>query len=155
MPRDDGAEESRKKTIMYKDDVNLPNDRRPKRVIISKSRYKLYEPPQRSNFSVCLDNIKRERQSISAVANQPTTSGRTPLRKPERGSDEFPQPGPSMFTSFARPQSTMVLTERRKLYFKDALVEYKRRRSTAPRRIKIIKVYGKVTYPAMSKRLIP
>lgn len=147
MPRDDGAEERRKRTVLYKDDINLPTDRQaPKRVVISKSRYKLYEPPQRSNFSVCLDNIRRERQSvIQPASSKASTSSKLSYRRLERGSDES-HPGTSMQTSFARPQSSMILTERRKLYFKDALIEYKRRRQTAPRRIKIIKVYGRLAH---------
>nr|XP_019546480.2 uncharacterized protein LOC109416840 [Aedes albopictus] len=147
MPRDDGAEERRKRTVLYKDDVNLTTDRQaPKRVVISKSRYKLYEPPQRSNFSVCLDNIRRERQSIiQPVSSKASTSSKLSYRRVERGSDES-HPGTSMQTSFARPQSSMILTERRKLYFKDALIEYKRRRQTAPRRIKIIKVYAPLNW---------
>ncbi|XP_065092702.1 uncharacterized protein LOC135713500 [Ochlerotatus camptorhynchus] len=137
MPHEDEEEKGQKKTVVYKDlDLRSQHDRRPKRVVISKSRYKLYDQPQRSTFSICLDNIKRERQSIS-LADVPTTS-----KKLDRSLEDFQQPGPSTTTSFAHPDSSLILTGKRSLYFKDALVEYKRRRTPAPRRIKIIKVYA-------------
>ncbi|XP_062560866.1 uncharacterized protein LOC134225099 [Armigeres subalbatus] len=141
MPHNDGEEKRPKKSVVYKNDGTLPtaSDRRPTRVVISKSRYKLYEPPQRSTFSVCLDNIKRERQSIF-LARKPSTSGSISRRSPDPSVDDFRKRIQSI--SFANPSSSTGLTEKKRLYFKDALLEYQRRRTIIPRRIKIIKVYA-------------
>lgn len=141
MPHEDEEEKRQKKKVVYKDlDVRTQYDRRPKRVVISKSRYKLYEQPQRSTFSICLDNIKRERQS-TILADAPTKS-RTYSIPTDPSLEDVQQPGPSTTGSFARPDSSMIITGKRSLYFKDGLVEYKRRLTTTPRRIKIFKVYG-------------
>lgn len=145
MPHDE-EEKRQKKTVVYKDlDLRSQHDRRPKRVVISKSRYKLYDQPQRSTFSICLDNIKRERQS-TILADAPDDDAPTRSRyhsiPTDRSFEDLQQPGPSTTGSFSRPDSTMIITGRKSLHFKDALVEYKRRHTTTPRRIKIIKVYG-------------
>ncbi|XP_055545286.1 uncharacterized protein LOC129730180 [Wyeomyia smithii] len=109
-----------------------PQTQYQRRVVISKSPYKIYDLPTRSHFSICLDNIKRE--------NQSTTHNKQ--HEVKKSTEIQHQPGPSGKTALIRDDSSTRLTRMRVLNFRDAYSEYMRRQSITPRRIRIVKIYA-------------
>lgn len=114
----------------------------------SKSRYKLYDRPQRSTFATALDSIKRERDpgaSTSRVDPKRTVQIALDRRAKELPSLRIVQPSQPR-ASFIREDSPVNITKRKSQYFKDVFSEYMKKRALTvgpvPRRIRIIKVYG-------------
>ncbi|XP_058821837.1 uncharacterized protein LOC131683671 [Topomyia yanbarensis] len=133
MQNEDRDGKRRTKKVDYKRSES--QQQREKRVPATKSPYKIYEQPKRSNFSVCLDNIKHERDSI-VLTNQ-SKQRHAPQ---SRSDDQLPGTSGGM-VSCVHNDSSVGLMRKRAVNVRDAYNEYLRRKTTAPRRIRIIKIY--------------
>ncbi|XP_055610075.1 uncharacterized protein LOC129757010 isoform X2 [Uranotaenia lowii] len=139
MPRDNAEE--KKPPDPKPPDPKPPKPAHPKRthkrVVISKSRYKIYDdPPRQSVFAESLANIKRQRESLLVPGIQdeqiPGPSRRRVL----------PTPSSLVIDHHDMEHSTTRLVKKKSVNIMEAYRDYLRRQEKRPRRIKIFKIYA-------------
>ncbi|XP_055636575.1 uncharacterized protein LOC129775634 isoform X2 [Toxorhynchites rutilus septentrionalis] len=122
-----------------------------RRVIISKSRYKIYDQPKKSTLAVHLDNIKRERLSTAFIDKSSQAEDRESVSSRQSFSR---QAGPSTKSFFTREDSSMELAHKKHRNLREVYSDYMKRRDVVPRRIRIVKIYVPPNWQAVLEESI-